>query len=295
MKNINILIALFLSLACNAQNKDYTWKGKVGSKENNEIKFAHIQVQADGHYYLFMTNDDGYVEIIYPNFNITDSVLVSSIGYKTKKISCSDLKQKELIILESEIYQIKEAIITPKKYKVKKLGNKNIFTIRSDQIDFNQQHALYIPNRGIEGKVTSVRVYMHDFSEKEWKYRPFRLRLFEGDFPFEKEIIEDKIIASLETKVGHWVEIDLSNFNIDFPQNGILVAIEALPYDYYKRHNYIEHRVVRGRINSFSIGFTADTKTRDELRCYSRYYDRDWKPVKDKNWYYLIQITVQYE
>ena len=292
MKKLSILLAIIINFTCNAQNDRFSWKGKIISPKGIGVEFAHVQIKTQNEYFLFMSDKNGFVEINYPCHKKSDSISISSIGYETKKIDCIDFKNKQSIIIKPEVYKIKEAVITTRKIITKKLGNRNAFTIQSDQISFNEQQGLYIPNNGITGKIVSVRVYMHDFFEKKWKKRPFRLRLFEGDFPFEKEIVKEKIIASLDKKRGHWVEIDLSNFNIDFPKNGILVAIQALPFEYYKKHGYIKHRVVNGRINSIGIGFTMTSKTRNKIKSYSRYYDKEWKPVEHKRWYYLIQIKV---
>ncbi len=302
MKKIHTLIALMLCLSCYAQDGKYTWTGQIKTTNNKKVEFANIQVKTKGSYYLFVADNKGYAEIKYPQYHVTDSVVISSIGYKTKAISCAELKQKKIVMLEKEIYNIDEVVVKPIKYKTIKLGNKNWFTIRSSQISFNFQSGIYIPNdKNIKGKLTTVRVYMHSFFHKNWKYRPFRLRLFEGKYPFKKEITQDTIIASLKTKRGHWVNIDVSNFNIELPKNGIFVVVEALSFEYYKKNGYITHSCIDGGVtNSISIGATGGPKTRDKVICYDRYNGNEahliqlkkWKQT-DKNWYYLIQIKVK--
>ncbi len=306
MKIFNLITFLILSLWCNAQNTKYIWMGKIKSEDKKTVEFANIQVIAKGKYYLFMSDNNGNVEVTYPEYHTSDSVIISRIGYKTKKISCSELKHKEVLIIETETYKIDEVIVKPAKHKIKKLGNKNWFTINSYSIGFKSQAGLYIPNRGIEGKITTVRVYMSNFSDKNWRYRPFRLRLFEGGYPFNKEITKAPIIASLKRKRGHWAEIDISNFNFDFPKNGVLVVIEVLPYQYYKQNGYINSIFVTDKsfrdlkkrplrlLNSLTIGFTSGTKTKDKLVCYKRHNTiKDWTPIK--NHYFLIQIKVKHQ
>ncbi|MBE9468874.1 MAG: hypothetical protein IMY72_11240 [Bacteroidetes bacterium] len=241
-----------------------------------------------------MTDKTGMVEIQYPNFSKSDSIIFSCIGYKLKIAPCIYLKKNEEFILKPEIYKIKEVVIKPKNVKTVKLGNRNIFTIQSAQVGFNYQKALYIPNKGIKGKISSVRIYMHDFWENNWKFRPFRLRLYEGGYPFVNEITKETIIASLEPKRNHWVEIDLSNFNFDFPENGILVAVQALSAKYYKEYAYIKHDIVKQRLNSLSVGFTLTKKSSLDIQSWDHYsQEQGWIKNSDFNPYYLIQIEVE--
>ncbi len=76
-----------------------------------------------------------------------------------------------------------------------KYGNLNEWSYQSEQFSFDAIFAIFIPYNNVDGRIKKVRVYMHDFAEKDWKVRPFRLRLFDGSKVVGNELIKEEIIA----------------------------------------------------------------------------------------------------
>ncbi|MGZ2368822.1 hypothetical protein ACXR6G_03455 [Ancylomarina sp. YFZ004] len=282
MRIIYLLILISLNLQALASVKNLNWCGKVLSTNNTELKFVHLQVVTQTTDYLFMTDKDGLVKIDYPNFTDIDTLIISCIGYQTKRINCIDLIKHLEIRLENEIYQIGEISIKAKKTKSYKLGNLIKHSFRSSQIGFSNKAGLFIPYNGESSKLKSIRVYMHSFGNKSWKYRPFLVRLYKGHFPFKEEITPKVIIAALEPNKNHWVSIDLSQYGLDFPKEGLLVAVQAFSADYYLKHGYIKSKYINGNIsNSIGLGATTGDRTKLNIEGWNhKYYTNKWKQRK---------------
>jgi hypothetical protein len=263
MKSAKVLILICFTFYASSQSYPqdtrFNWQGHVVSEDGKPIEFAHIQINAKGKYYLFMSDENGYVDIKYSNASASDSILISCIGFGTRRMLASSLITSHTITLTKTHYTIGEVVVKPQKCKVKTIGNKKRKPIGHSHIGYNSVYALHIVDPKVKGKIEAVKVYMHDMYDKTWKYRPFRLRLFEGDKIFEKELVHEEIIASLPSDGKNWVTVNLSQFNIDIPDNGITVAVEALSADYYLQHGYIESIISDDfLVNSFAIGWTVD-------------------------------------
>jgi hypothetical protein len=295
-----IPVILFVSFSAKAQTSNYQWSGQVVSKEESGVEFANIQINSGDRRYLFTSDEKGFLSINYNTYSSNDTVTISSIGYATRRLPCSDLSQQKEIRLEKEVYQIGEVVVVPKKVKLVKLGNLSSFTFRSWQISFDEQLAIYIPNKGIDGKIIAVRVYMISHASPDWKYRPFRLRLYDGSKIVGEELIKEEVIASLKPKRNHWVDIDVSQFNLTFPKNGVVVAIQAMSKEFYMQNGYIKSAYIKSsgtynRINSISIGWTTRGKSDPDIQ-YWLYYNevtgwtQKYMHPEDK---FLIQLVIK--
>lgn len=299
-KGFLIVILILRIIDTWAQDRSLVWNGQVVSKQEKGIEFVNVQIKSGSTRYLFTTDEQGYLSILYNNVSIEDSVSITCIGYKTQKISCNTLNTLKQIKLEEDVYLIGEVVVTPQKVKLVKFGNLRNFTFRSSQISFDNQSAIYIPNTGIDGKIMSVRVYMIDYASHDWKYRPFRVRLYDGTQIVGKELIKEEVIASLKPNKNHWVDIDISQLDLSFPKSGVVVAIQALSKEYYLKNGYIKSETIRShgkdRINSISIGWASDGGSDSKLQSWM-YINKvtGWtqKYNFDEKGNFLIQITVK--
>ena len=110
---LTTLIIYFFAQAAFAQNF-LTLKGNVTEKQNQEpIAYATISIKnkAIG----TVTNTEGSFVFHIPRKFINDSLVVSSIGYKSFAIKTSNLKGKTLNIqLEKKVYDLSEVDVKPK-------------------------------------------------------------------------------------------------------------------------------------------------------------------------------------
>lgn len=297
---IILTILIFISITARPQNCDFVWNGQIVSQKENGISFVNVQVKSGNHRYLFNSDEKGFLGISYNTYTPSDSITISCIGFKTQTIACRNLTTLKELKMEEESYLIGEVVVVPKKIKLVKLGNLSSFTFRSCQISFDEQLAIYIPNKGIDGKIMTVRVYMHDFFEHDWKHRPFRLRMYDGSKIVGEELIKEEVIASLKPKKNHWVDIDVSQFNLPFPKNGVVVAVQAMSKEFYMQNGYIKSAYIKSsgmhsRINSISIGYTTRGKSDPDIQ-YWLYYNEviGWAQKNDNDSAeFLIQVVIK--
>ncbi|MFY0599693.1 MAG: carboxypeptidase-like regulatory domain-containing protein [Cyclobacteriaceae bacterium] len=110
-------ILLFNSWALRAQ---ITVSGKIVNKEQNPIPFTHIRIEGTSS--GTVTNANGIFQLTCNSCH-TDSleVIISAIGYKTKRISLS--KRDHKIVLEENVLKLKEVSVIPRDYALELIEN----------------------------------------------------------------------------------------------------------------------------------------------------------------------------
>jgi hypothetical protein len=203
-------------------------KGKLIDVETNDpLPYATIEI------YSLRTgtnaNNSGVFELFAnsQNQNI-DTVEFSYLGYAKRKFSVADFLRLEnkIISLKSSNISLGEVVVMPKKYKTVELG---IFDKKpeSKQVTnvFNNRIGNYITNKKQQiGWIKSVSFYIDAEGHPE---TPFRVRIY--DLNREKncpgnDILNENLIVSA-TESG-WFTIDLTNYNIQFPIEGMFVMME---------------------------------------------------------------------
>lgn len=288
------IIVLLVQLVY-AQNNIFSWEGTILDANDEGIPLVHIQVNGSSRHYLFVADEKGYASIRYSSPSLSDSVIISSIGYATIKLHINELKGLSSVGLQSLSYELNGVEVKPQKPKMVTLGNKKSMPIGYAQVGFESQNVLYVPNPGLRGTIMSVNIYMSDISRTaEWRYRPFRLRLYEGSPIGEKELIEEEIVAVLPKGKDNWVTINLSHLNIYLPEKGIGIAVEALPFQYYLEQGYIDKEVTEeGQVNSIAVGWSFDgIYGNRHLESWTFYKYRGWEMTTTKN-NYLYRISIK--
>lgn len=307
-KIVNTII--FLSIVCNviAQSNEilsFNWSGNIVSSDKLEtIPYAHVRVFSNSRIFLFCSDKNGHIDVSYIYPTSDDSLIVSFVGYKPRLIKCSDLKKKNVLEIQPENFFIDEVLVQPKKIKTKKLGNQAKIAIGSIGGWFEQQGALFIePGEYSGARILKLRYYMggaifNRMKElKDVRYHPFRVRLYEKDTinsTIGKDLIKNILIVSLKDKDG-WIEVDVSNYNICLPSNGIFVGFEILSEEYYFQNNIISKRNVgrHNMINTISIGLTKSNKNEKIESWEISPFTHKWVPIALKDWNYLINIVVE--
>ena len=274
--------------------------------DSSGVPFALVQIVSGNRHYIFESDKNGLVDIRYSTYSPNDSIFISNISYQDEKLRIQEIIDQQKLYIKPKIYEVKEVVVTPPKLEYEKLGNPKKKSIFSDQLGFNQQSALFISTKNRSGKLEKIRVYMQNSGEKGWKYRPFRLRLYKGrvlgeQLIIEKELITDELIASLKSRYGNWVVVDISRYKLELPETGLVVAIQALPYEYYKKNGFIKTKTVDdnlyGIINSIAIGFTNKVRNREDIQPWE-YFNETTGWTQEFNHgkhYYMIQAVVSKE
>jgi hypothetical protein len=297
-----ILLTLILHSALSGQEKGI-FDRQIGINsfdKNKPVSFAYVIISSPDRNLIFVSDEYGKCKIQFDNCTASDSALVTCIGYKNSKVLLSSIK--DVIFLEPTDYKLNEIVVKPAKSRLIKLGNLANIAISSYQIGFKGQKVIYIPNSGITGKIISIRYYMHDFLEKEFKYRPFRVRVYEPQKNSDSvgtDLLKKELIAMLPRKEGNWIEVNISQWNILFPSNGIFVGLEVMPAEYYLRNGYIKTETIlmdhhHNRTNSLSIGCTLKNRSKLDIQTWDYFnHTTGWTQKYSKDFFPLIQIIVE--
>lgn len=291
---------LVLSTISGQENVEFSRQIRVLSTDKNkQVPGAYIIISSSNTKLIFSSDEFGQATIRYKNYSLSDSVLITCIGFRSFRAKISNVSDS--IYLDPVDYKLNEVLIKPKNLKHIKLGNLASIAISSSQIGFGYQKVLFIPNTGIIGKVTMIRYFMHDLANKEFNFRPFRVRIYEPDRITGKvgpDILKNEVIAVLPRNVGNWIEIDLSPFNVMMPNAGIFVGLEVLPYEYYSSNGYVSSRSIplnkTQRLNSLSIGSTKNRNTKLDIQTWDYFTpSKGWIQIPNHKLFPLIQIIVE--
>lgn len=175
-----------------------------------------------------------------------DSIRISSVGFKTKKISLKDLKNHLTVLLEEDISTLEEVLITSttvelleheKPFSTHRLLNSRIVEFRSGEIGVTY---IPFPDNIEKGKVVIIKkivVNTDSHTSKERGYYPFKVNLYSADSLYFPPKLKDSLMTGIITsrKKGEpkQVVIDIEDYDLRLGEDGIFVSFETLPDKYY--------------------------------------------------------------
>ena len=186
-----------------------------------------------------ITDFKGIFEWELSNQHLKDTIMVSSMGYEHKTFTMEQMieRSRSGIYLKTRHFEIEPVIVSGNDFHNKTLGNKGKRESGSIYIDTHgQQTGLHIENKIAQtGKLLSVSFYLSDEGNTN---APFRLRIYALDSLTlkPKHDIIDEILVVKPTDVAGWYTIDLMEYNLNFPMEGLFVALEGIfpnDYEYY--------------------------------------------------------------
>jgi len=181
------------------------------------------------------SDENGNFELDIRNY-IYDTLKISTVGYKSKIIPLNIFKNKEIIklniFLSSKIEELEEVVISSKKIKYKNkvtLGEERDGNIDKSSL-IGYETCIKIDNpKKINGKIK--RVYVELKKNKKANYiATFNVKFYEFDskknLPGKELYNKNIFIEPKNKKYRLW--INLKDFNIKFPENGVCVGIEMV-------------------------------------------------------------------
>ena len=157
-----------------------------------------------------------------------DTLRFSCLGYLTFRIAAGDflaLTEKTILLQEDHIL-LPDVTVVPKKYRLVTLGITS-GKPESKQITnlYNNRIGNYLANkRGQTGWIRSVSYFLDQEGHPE---TPFRVRIFSVNPDNKgpgKDLLHENVIAT--AKQAGWLTVDLSNYHLPFPAEGIFVVME---------------------------------------------------------------------
>lgn len=290
MKKILAIIVVFMfSSSLFSQTEGFV-------KDNDSkkiIPYTNIWVENEN----LGTTSDINGKFLLRNFSDNQNLIFSAVGYETKRIGTLHLR--DTIYLIPKTIELKEVLITPSKLKEIKIG---VF----DRYSIN-----YYLGPGIKPWIIA-RYFPYKEEYKETRFikklvlltasntnkSMFNIRLYSiGKNGEPENYIYNDNIFGIARKGNSLTVIDISKLNINFPEEGLFIAVEWLTIDknkYEFRYNDLgKDKVLKGFSYEPTIGtISCDTDA------YSWIYDKgEWrKPIIDNitGKYHLnaIEITL---
>lgn len=235
MRNSITTIFLIFTLGISAQEK--TIHGVILDSLKKTIKYANIGVlnKPVG----TVSDENGKFKFILEDIKESDTLRVSCLGFKTKQIILKDILNREEdlnIILENYTEKLDEI-------KINKSNLKN-YSEGKDKTDTKHQVIFANPNYknlnlGSEiGKkfslgtkkpslLTEFKFYIKDnnFEKVKFRINVYKIKNNKPDIKINKE----NIIVEVEHKLTDWVNVDLSQFDINI-QEDIIVTVEWIEH-----------------------------------------------------------------
>ena len=233
----------FLILICVFSESFVFGQTTIQDKQSKSpISFATISF---GNGNGMFADDEGtffFTEKLYPDI---DSLYISALGYKTFTVSTSNLPS--LLVMEQDVDELNEVVVRAKidrKFKEETL---------KPYLDDDYYHcwlptieseiAVYFPNGDAkEKKITAVH-FPITLESKDWDKRKksnaekyafstlFKAKFYSNDKGFPgKELIQRTIVFRVTEKGGDVYDLDVSNYDIFMPNDGIFVSITVLGY-----------------------------------------------------------------
>lgn len=178
---------------------------------------------------------DGKFEIIASQSELTDSISFYCIGFEPHTISVKALisMDQHTIYLTPKSIELNTVELSVKKAETYREGNKGM-AMGSLYLDTHgQQVALFMENRKKKpGRIMHLSFFLSGKGNTE---APFRIRVYGICDSLKspgQELLPDILVVKPVSGRG-WFEVDVSKYNIRFPENGIFIAMEGIyPGDY---------------------------------------------------------------
>lgn len=220
-----VIASIFLSAGNPGFSQEALFEGKVIDQQTKQpITYATIEIktQKTGTY----TDSAGNFSIGYKS--LYDTLEFNSLGYEMKKYCIRNLNSPmNMIELEPHIFELNEVVVVPKKVKTVRLGTTSRKPWRFQIANiFGGQYGTYIKNEYKKtGHVKAVSFYITEIGFPD---APFRIRIYAKDQINEcpgKDLLNESVIVS-NTEGEGWFTVDISEYGIYFPLDGIYVMME---------------------------------------------------------------------
>lgn len=170
----------------------------------------------------------------------SDTLVISHIGFESKKIAIQELLNdpknfKSIYLVESD-QQLEEVVInsSSKNYGIKhKLGVRKKWFYSRVGVQFGMQQGLFIQNeKEKSGKLVELSFWVAEDEELFYNKRLtwFRVKFYNFDQKNNepKDLLSFRDILLKPKNNTKQLKVDLSEYHIAFPENGIFVVLETV-------------------------------------------------------------------
>jgi hypothetical protein len=214
----------------------------IDSISKNPIDLATISFANSN--YIFLSDSKGYFKI--DSTYLKQNLIVSNIGYKSKKVKLPVNANNCIIYLSPYTEELNEVIISssikktnysPDKYLKSKKDNAAYYGFQ-----FNTEHCVFIANPyNKKGKIKSLSLELDQLKgyleNKKYKIdylAAYNIKFYSYDKQKNKpgkEIYNKNIIVEPENK-KYSLKIDVDSLHIPFPESGLCIGVEIINTKY---------------------------------------------------------------
>lgn len=210
----------------------------IDEKTEAPVAFAHIDfLNGKGTY----SDDNGMFTM--PLETSVDSIRISCIGYKSKKIHVNSLKDEKIISLKGEALGLNEIYLKSRFRKVLK-HHKKMLNLNLDVggFGYDQLVLTFVPfpeNLSIDNaRIKSIVVNTTGLRSKKRRYYPFKVNLFSTNKNTKYPNVSDTLLpwTVASRRIGRPSEVFVSidkSYNVAFGKNGIFVGFQTLSKESY--------------------------------------------------------------
>lgn len=194
---------------------------------NTKANIPYVNIWVENENVGTTSNENGEFELI--AYDSNKVIVFSAIGYDIKKMKARDIKS--MVELVPYMTLLQEVFIRSKK------GNRELRIDRFKKSETNNYFAnggtpwivaKYFPHKE-DYKTTPYLKKINILTDSKVKNASFNIRLYLVDKHGNPgEYLYDKNIIGIARKGKTITEVDLSNLNIQFPENGFFIAFEWL-------------------------------------------------------------------
>ncbi|MHA7842882.1 MAG: carboxypeptidase-like regulatory domain-containing protein [Winogradskyella sp.] len=253
------------------------------------------------------SDDDGSYTLKIKEEDLDKNIHLSSLGYKDTTLTVTSFTKSKTIFLQPLVEELDEVVISEKFEedfleinKIKKNKLRGGYAAGSKPWIL----ALYFPYDDKYSKteyLNSLKVYINRSSLIKRYKSKFRIRIYEIDdegMPGDDLLMDDLIVET--TMKQKEAIIDLSEFNIVFPKDGLFIALEglAIPYNAFEDvSTYVnkEGEKVTRQIVRYSPSFSATIEKKGEKKVV-KFDNNTWYnfevPLMEKNKTFVPAISL---
>ncbi|WP_347173889.1 carboxypeptidase-like regulatory domain-containing protein [Polaribacter uvawellassae] len=266
---------LFVFMSFQLVGQQSTFKGKLlDAKTKEPVVYANISFieTTKG----ISTTEDGAFFMNISEKYLEGKVHISCLNYKDTIVNASDINKKTLFMIPKE--NVIDEVVISKRVDKSILIDKIKRKVHGVHTVGMRMLAKYFPNTKKNeccNYVSKVAIY---FSKRHNKKSKFRVRVFDRD-----EITglpkNDLLNVNLPVTISEGqlqTEINLSNYSIEMPKNGLFIAFEKLYIPFNKYGNDIEGESDLETLYAPVIGFTKYNYKKPKERTYY-YVKGNWR------------------
>ena len=237
---MKLVILLNIILCYNSFAQNYIYGYIYNSETKKPIPYCNIYTHNKG--YGTISNHEGvfFLELNRNSASTEDSITISNIIFKKVVISVLELlnKKNDTIWIKPNVAVLPEVIIRNNKCIEKSFG---VTKIKGNAEERNvhframgnhtNEYAVFIENENKRKKSVLKSVLFNIIDSSITGYL-FRVHIYsvniEKNIP-DKDLLSENIIQRHPLTDG-WIEVDLQDYNISLPDEGVFIGIEFLDY-----------------------------------------------------------------